>query len=1158
MSDSDENSENEVEVSKSKKQKTSHRDAEQEDDDELDEDDDEYDEEEEEDDEDYDKGRKGRKKKKKPANGYILDEAEVDDDDEEDEEWEDGVEAAIIENDRHNYRNEPEGGPSARDIEGHRRLAQMLHTEKEDEIEAYYRSRYAETSARDRALADSQTSEDIAKQSLLPNVKDPNLWMVKCKIGEERATCLQLMRKFIAFQNSSEPLQIKSALTVEGVKGYIYVEAYKQTHVKQAIENISNLRMGMNNQQMVPIREMTDVLKVVKTTARLKNKQWVRVKRGLYKDDLAQVEWVDHAQNAVSLRLIPRIDYNHIKETKRGNASAKTGLAKARGSRPAQKLFEPDLIRECGADYGRDGDMYLFHGNRYTMRGFLIKTFPLNAITVEGVKPSLNELEKFDDLIEGVDLSKVAAEVSETEENQDATRFTHGDYVVVCEGELINLKGKVIRVEGKKVVIQPDHEDLKDPIEFPARELKKFFRTGDHVRVLRGRYEGDTGLVVRVEDNLIVLFSDLTMHEMKVLPEDVQVSSERASGIDSWGQFQFGDLVEIDQQTVGVIVRIEKDNFHVLNMHGKLLQMKPGAILRKKDSRRAVALDSEHNQIQVKDSVKVTDGIHNGKQGEVKHIFRGVLFLHSKLVAENGGIFVCKARSTVLAGASQTTSSSTTNNNQYSFAPQSPRVAASPVHPSSGSIQGGASERSTPKSGGGRTPSQNQPAVHSPMGFANRNRGRRDNTMIGKTVRIIQGPYKGYIGVVKDCTDATARVELHANCTTISVDRNRLTEINSDGRPTARGPAPFRNDDTVRRTPADSYPRRNPSNFARPDEPSSHFEAGNKTPRYEDPTKTPMYNDGSRTPAYGMGSRTPAYGSRTPGYGGRTPSYMRTPAHESAWDAEREEEGERWDDRRSPRPTKDEEEEPEERDEYEDLAPPPSNYGVPPTPGGYQEDMDSGGVNPRTPGFQAPESPAVNFAPQTPGGMYGGDTFSAPSPYSPAPSRYGASGVGSSSYNSYIQSPGMGYTPGGAAPSPYNPQTPGYESGLYNPPETPGGGVDLNHTDWVTTDIQVRIKRHDDRSLLNLIGYVRSESGAMCSIFLPEKDKVITILVSQVEPITPSRGDLVKVILGDERDICGKMLSVDGREAVFKPENSDQMKMVPWHYLCKMAPTVRI
>lgn len=88
---------------------------------------------------------------------------------------------------------------------------------------------------------------------------------------------------------STQPLQIKSVVAPDHVKGYIYVESYKQTHVKSAIEGIGNLRMGLWNQQMVPIKEMTDVLKVVKEVTNLKPKSWVRLKRGLYKDDIAQV-----------------------------------------------------------------------------------------------------------------------------------------------------------------------------------------------------------------------------------------------------------------------------------------------------------------------------------------------------------------------------------------------------------------------------------------------------------------------------------------------------------------------------------------------------------------------------------------------------------------------------------------------------------------------------------------------------------------------------------------------------------------------------------------------------------------------------------------------------------------------------------------------------
>ena len=38
---------------------------------------------------------------------------------------------------------------------------------------------------------------------------------------------------------------------------------------------------------------------------------------------------------------------------------------------------------------------------------------------------------------------------------------------------------------------------------------------------------------------------------------------------------------------------------------------------------------------------------------------------------------------------------------------------------------------------------------------------RRNMEMMYKTVRILSGPMKGYIGFVKDATESTVRVELH-------------------------------------------------------------------------------------------------------------------------------------------------------------------------------------------------------------------------------------------------------------------------------------------------------------------------------------------------------------------------------------------------------------
>lgn len=119
--------------------------------------------------------------------------------------------------------------------------------------------------------------------------------------------------------STPQPLQIKSVVAPDHVKGYIYVESYKQTHVKSAIEGIGNLRMGLWNQQMVPIKEMTDVLKVVKEVTNLKPKSWVRLKRGLYKDDIAQVPTeatdMEAKMSAVLKRSYVRLMFHIIRET---------------------------------------------------------------------------------------------------------------------------------------------------------------------------------------------------------------------------------------------------------------------------------------------------------------------------------------------------------------------------------------------------------------------------------------------------------------------------------------------------------------------------------------------------------------------------------------------------------------------------------------------------------------------------------------------------------------------------------------------------------------------------------------------------------------------------------------------------------------------------
>jgi len=366
----------------------------------------------------------------------------------------------------------------------------------------------------------------------------------------------------------------------------------------------------------------------------------------------------------------------------------------------------------------------------------------------------------------------------------------------------------------------------------------------------------------------------------------------------------------------------------------------------------------------------------------------------------------------------------------------------------------------------------------------------RDRELIGQTIKITQGPYKGHIGMVKDATEATARVELHAKCQTISVDRGRISVINAGK---AGG-----NVSTYSRTP---------------------MHGGSGTPMYGTPgSRTPMY--GSQTPLYD-GSRTPHYGSMTPSHGDGEGS--RTPGRSGAWD---------------PTVSNTPRAEPGSFDNYD-----------------FDETSPSPNYNPGTPGYgTAEQSPSGPYTPNTPGSVYNPQDYS---PYQPSPSPSNSYVPTPSPSAAYQPSPSPSY----AAPSPglgYSPMTPGssHAASPYHPSSVSARETAdmLGNQDWYSPDIEVVIKdSHEDTGLCGQIGVVRGVTPGMCSVFLHEEERTVNIAADHLAPVVPSRGDKVKVILGDEdKEQTGQLLSIDSQEGVVKLDHSGDVKMLQLKYLCKM------
>ena len=117
----------------------------------------------------------------------------------------------------------------------------------------------------------------------------------------------------------------------------------------------------------------------------------------------------------------------------------------------------------------------------------------------DDVTPSLPELERFkvgmgsaadDELLAAATVAKSARQM-----------LAVGDLVKVIDGDLKNLMGKVhsVSVDGNMVTILPKHEKLKEPLSFQAELLVKWFKMGDHIKIVGGtRHVGETGMVVKV------------------------------------------------------------------------------------------------------------------------------------------------------------------------------------------------------------------------------------------------------------------------------------------------------------------------------------------------------------------------------------------------------------------------------------------------------------------------------------------------------------------------------------------------------------------------------------------------------------------------------------------------------------------------------------
>uniref|UniRef100_A0A803NHN8 Transcription elongation factor SPT5 n=1 Tax=Cannabis sativa TaxID=3483 RepID=A0A803NHN8_CANSA len=629
----------------------------------------------------------------------------------------------------------------------HRRPLLPREDDQED-VEALER-RIQERYARSSHTEYDEETTDVDQQALLPSVRDPKLWMVKCAIGKEREVAACLMQKYI---DKGPELQIRSVIALDHLKNYIYIEADKEAHVKEACKGLRNLYA--QKIMLVPIREMTDVLSVESKAIDLSRDTWVRMKIGTYKGDLAKVVDVDNVRQRVTVKLIPRIDLQALANKLEGRE-----VPKKKAFVPPPRFMNIDEARELHirVERRRDamtGDYFENIGGMLFKDGFLYKTVSMKSISAMNIKPTFDELEKFRKPGENGDGD--IASLSTLFANRKKGHFLKGDAVIVVKGDLKNLKGWVEKVEEDNVHIRPEMKGLPKTLAVNEKELCKYFEPGNHVKVVSGTQEGATGMVVKVEQHVLIIISDTTKEHIRVFADDVVESSEVTTGVTKIGDYELHDLVLLDNMTFGVIIRVESEAFQVL----KGVTDRPEVSLVKlreikcKIDRKNNVQDRFKNTVSVKDVVRIVEGPCRGKQGPVEHIYKGVLFIYDRHHLEHAGFICAKSQSCVVVGGSR--SNGDRNGNTYSrlgqLKPPS-HVPQSPMRYSRGGHQNDFGGRGR----GGRG-------------------GRGHDGATGTTVKICKGPFKGYRGRVLEFKGPNVRVELESQMKVVTVDRSCISD----------------------------------------------------------------------------------------------------------------------------------------------------------------------------------------------------------------------------------------------------------------------------------------------------------------------------------------------------------------------------------------------
>lgn len=427
------------------------------------------------------------------------------------------------------------------------------------------------------------------------------------------------MNKYLALKGTHDEINIFSASALDKFPGYIFVEAHRDFHVKDAIKGIKNLNINMV--KIIPVKEVTQIFSPDPTKQPIfELGQFVRLKKGLYTGDLAMVVGFDDSFKRIKVKMVPRLMSGSFYDEYNGEVSKEN--VPGTKLRIPKRFFNPEEYpdaKSLKSDRGAGVSVYAYDNKRFE-NGMLVKTLWLKNLETENVVPTLEEVEMFrraevskENREEIMNRAKKAID----ESKKFVKHLEKGDKVQIIQGDLKGLTGVVTDVNEDHVRVLPDVDLMNEPVQYMPNELVKVFNNGDHVQILAGKYKGITGTIIKVSDNVAHIISEDNSEEMQVLLSDIKYSADvvvtQGSKKKTTSELQKHDMVIMnDKRTVGVITSILRDHIVLLDTDGFIQQFRKIQILNKLNPKGRVK-NSQGHEIHAGCTVRVGEGAQKGK-----------------------------------------------------------------------------------------------------------------------------------------------------------------------------------------------------------------------------------------------------------------------------------------------------------------------------------------------------------------------------------------------------------------------------------------------------------------------------------------------------------------------------------------------------------------